>query len=82
MSFYSIQNDVVAFICNRASIGAVYPDDWYIQDLKRISDSCGRYIAGATQTGNDDQALVLGYARWKKGDDFCADATSSPSSSC
>ncbi|KFY17018.1 hypothetical protein V492_00940 [Pseudogymnoascus sp. VKM F-4246] len=83
MSFYSIEADIVAFACNRnPNSGSVILPDGYREEIGRITGTCGRYIAGATQLGDDGSALILRYAWWKKGDDFCADATSSPPSSC
>jgi hypothetical protein len=33
----------------------------------KVTSRCGWYVAGATQLGNDDQALLLGYQRWNGG---------------
>ena len=33
----------------------------------KVTSSCGWYVAGATQLGNDDQALLMGYQQWNGG---------------
>jgi hypothetical protein len=57
---------VVAFACNRVSGGrswTVFPFN-VADSLAAVTKSCGRYIAGAQQLGNDDQVLLIGYQRW------------------
>jgi len=83
MSFYSIRGNVVAFACNRS------PDrSWlliandYANALGSITGSCGSYIAGAYEFGDPNQALIVGYARYANGDDFCGGSTSSPANHC
>ncbi|KFZ17813.1 hypothetical protein V501_01556 [Pseudogymnoascus sp. VKM F-4519 (FW-2642)] len=83
LSYYSIHDNVVAFACNRnPSTGWLLIGDQYRDALARITGSCGRYIAGATQFGDDGKELISGYARWREGDDFCASSTSSPANRC
>ncbi|KID95092.1 hypothetical protein MAJ_08929, partial [Metarhizium majus ARSEF 297] len=83
MSYYSIHDNVVAFACNRSpNRGWFLIGNQYRDALARITASCGRYIAGATQSGDDGQDLISGYARWREGDDFCRGSTSSPVNRC
>jgi hypothetical protein len=83
MSFYSIEYDVVTFACNRSpTTGWLLVGSQYREAIGRITGSCGRYIAGATQFGDDGKELIYGYARWREGDNFCAGSTSSPANHC
>ncbi|KAF1847773.1 uncharacterized protein K460DRAFT_414455 [Cucurbitaria berberidis CBS 394.84] len=82
-SFYSIRGDVVAFACNRSPNRSwLLVASNYANALGRISGSCGRYIAGATEFGDPGQALIVGYQRYARGDNFCAASTSSPANHC
>ncbi|KZM18905.1 uncharacterized protein EKO05_0010399 [Ascochyta rabiei] len=81
-AYYSIRGKVVAFACNRGNRNwTVFPQNLG-DSLADITNKCGWYIAGAKQTGNDDQALLLGYQRWNGNDDFCGGARSSSQNHC
>ncbi|CAO2651778.1 Nn.00g000610.m01.CDS01 [Neocucurbitaria sp. VM-36] len=83
MSFYSIRGDVVAFACNRSpNRNWLLVESNYANALARITGACGRYIAGSTEFGDPNQALIVGYQRYTNGDRFCDSATSSPSYHC
>jgi hypothetical protein len=55
---------VVAFACNGGN------GDWRLlpyavtDALSAVTGSCGLYIAGAQQLGDDNEALLIGYQRW------------------
>ncbi|KFY35052.1 hypothetical protein V494_06252 [Pseudogymnoascus sp. VKM F-4513 (FW-928)] len=63
LSFYSIEYDVVTFACNRGSENWLLIGSQYREAIAGITRSCGQYIAGATQFGDNGKELILGYAR-------------------
>jgi hypothetical protein len=60
-AIYAIRQDVVAFICSRANRFRGYTPDMFTDDLIRITDSCGWYIAGSRQSGSDGDDIISGY---------------------
>jgi hypothetical protein len=60
-AIYAIRQDVVAFICSRANRYRAYTPDMFTDDLIRITDSCGWYIAGSRQAGSDGDDTISGY---------------------
>ncbi|KAH7385582.1 hypothetical protein DE146DRAFT_667605 [Phaeosphaeria sp. MPI-PUGE-AT-0046c] len=81
-SFYSITNDVVAFVCSRNDGNGRLPASVLTPELAAITSQCGLYIAGAREIGSRDGAAIVGYQRYKNGDNFCATSTSSSADHC
>jgi hypothetical protein len=86
MSYFAIKRspgkNVVAFACSRNDLGLELDGDTYGQALERITSACGLYIAGAYDIFPFGQPLIVGYARYQEGDDFCGGSTSSPANHC
>ncbi|KAF2124887.1 hypothetical protein P153DRAFT_435093 [Dothidotthia symphoricarpi CBS 119687] len=81
-SFYSIRGSVVAFACNRSQTDWLLLPQTFTDAASAITGSCGWYIAGTTERGDANNALILGYMRYQNGLDFCGASTSSPANRC
>jgi len=87
MSYYSIRNNVVAFIC------CFHPTGWsevtvdlITKAAASITDRCGWYIAGTHIVALGGSADVfgydIGYMQYTSGLDFCAHARNSGQNCC